>query len=102
MAVDRRPWTAVQGQARCPPAGSPGAPRESSPPNPARLRPMRSRRTGVLPAGERRAVGEDRVDLPALTAGGALHPELVLLGVAAGGAALVDRGEAQAGQPGLL
>ena len=52
--------------------------------------------------GEGRAVGEDGVDLPALAVGRALDPELVLLGVAAGGAALVDRGEAGRGEPGLL
>jgi hypothetical protein len=35
-------------------------------------------------------------------AGGAGDPELVLPGVAAGGVALVDRGQARSGEPGLL
>src|SRR3954451_19782242 len=63
---------------------------------------MSAARGGGGFGGEGRAVGEDGVDLPALAARGALHPELVLLRVAAGRAALVDRREAEGGQPGLL
>ena len=47
------------------------------------------------------AVLEHGVDLPGLAVGGALDPELVLLGVAARRAALVDRGQPVGGQPGL-
>src|SRR5690349_14875196 len=53
-------------------------------------------------AGEGRAVLEHGVDLPALAVRCALDPELVLLGVAAGGAALVDRGQTGLRQAGLL
>ena len=58
----------------------------------------------VLPrmAAELLAVLEDRVDLPALAVGRALDPELVLPRVATGGVALVDRGQADLGQPALL
>ena len=38
-------------------------------------------RAGLLLGTERRAVGEHGVDLPLLAVRGALHPELVLLGV---------------------
>ena len=48
------------------------------------------------------AVLEHGVDLPPLAVRGALDPELVLLGVAAGGAALVDRGQPLLGEAGLL
>src|SRR5579871_6457497 len=73
---------------------------------------MRAAATGVLPAvsvglrlvvaPERRAVGRYRVDLPLLAVRRTLYPELVLAGVTAGGIALVDRGQAGPGQPGLL
>src|SRR5690242_16957917 len=53
-------------------------------------------------AEERGAVGEHGVDLPPLAVRGALDPELVLLGVAAGGLTLVGRGEPEVGEPGLL
>src|SRR3712207_4787099 len=53
-------------------------------------------------AAEGRAVGQHRVDLPPLSAGGVLHPELLLLRVAAGRAALVDRRQALGGEAGLL
>src|SRR5436190_12176076 len=53
-------------------------------------------------AEEGRAVLEHGVDLPPLTVGCALDPELVLLRVATGGAALVDGGEPHAGEAGLL
>jgi hypothetical protein len=49
-----------------------------------------------------RAVGQHRVDLPLLAVRGALDPELVLFGVAAGRPALVDRGQAGGREPGLL
>ena len=66
-----------------------------------RPRRRRSSRRSPFARGEGRAVGEHGVDLPALAVGGALDPELVLLGVAAGDVALVDRGEPGRGQPGL-
>ena len=44
-------------------------------------------------APEARAVFQDGIDFPPLAVGGALDPELVLPGVAAGRVALVDRGE---------
>src|ERR1019366_8082934 len=47
----------------------------------------------VLLAMERLAVAQNRVDLPRLAVGRALHPELVLLGVAAGRRALIHRGQ---------
>jgi len=43
-------------------------------------------------------VGQDLVDLPSLVVRGALDPELVLFGVAACGAALIEGGEAILGQ----
>src|SRR5687767_7579158 len=43
-------------------------------------------------------VGEDRVDLPLLPVRRSLHPELVLLGVATGGAAFVHGGEPRCGE----
>ena len=56
---------------------------------------------GVL-AVEGLAVGQDRVNLPGPAVRCALDPELVLPGVAAGGVALVGRGEAGLGQARLL
>src|SRR5580704_7013060 len=53
-------------------------------------------------APEGGAVGQDGVDLPPFAAGSAGDPELVLPGVAAGGVALVDGGQAGLGEPGLL
>ena len=44
-------------------------------------------------APEGGAVGQDGVDLPPFAVGRSLDPELVLPGVAAGGVALVDRGQ---------
>src|SRR5437899_3403622 len=48
------------------------------------------------------AVAQDRVDLPGLAVGGALDPELVLLGVTARGLALAGGGQARPGQARLL
>src|SRR5450755_110771 len=64
----------------------------------------------VAPAGcrcrvvavEALAVGQDGVDLPGLAARGALDPELVLLGVAAGGVPLISGGKPGPGEAGLL
>ncbi len=53
-------------------------------------------------APESLAVGQDSVDLPPLAARGALDPELVLSGVAAGGVPFIDRSQAGLGEPGLL
>jgi len=58
--------------------------------------------TGFVVAVERLAVGKDGVDLPGPPVRCALDPELVLFGVAAGGAAFVDQGEALFREPGLL
>jgi hypothetical protein len=48
------------------------------------------------------AVGQDGVDLPGLAVGRALDPELVLLGVAAGGLASLGGRQARGGQARLL
>jgi hypothetical protein len=53
-------------------------------------------------AVEGRAVVQDGVELPGFAVRGVLDPELVLLGVAAGGVALVGQDEPGRGQPGLL
>jgi hypothetical protein len=53
-------------------------------------------------APEGGTVLEDRVDLPPLPVRGALDPELVLPRVAAGGLTLVDRGQPERGEAGLL
>jgi hypothetical protein len=53
-------------------------------------------------APEGLAVGQDGVDLPPLAAGGALDPELVLPGLAAGGVTLLVRSQADFGQASLL
>src|ERR1700722_11602427 len=61
--------------------------------------------TGLRPVvltPEGLAVGQDRVDLPPLTVRGALDPELVLPGVAAGGVPLARRGEPGLSDPGVL
>src|ERR1700750_2849595 len=53
-------------------------------------------------APEGGAVFQDGVNLPAFAPGGSGDPELVLPGVAAGGIALVDGGQASLGEPGLV
>src|SRR5262249_15144748 len=56
----------------------------------------------VTRAPEGWAVFLDGVDLPPLAVGRAGHPELVLLGIAAGALAFVDGGQAGLTEPGLL
>src|SRR5664279_4125677 len=53
-------------------------------------------------AEERGGVVQDGVDLPPFAVGCTVDPELVLLGVAAGGAPLVDGRKTGLGQSGLL
>src|SRR6185437_11875237 len=53
-------------------------------------------------AGEGVRVAEHGVDLPALAVRGLREPELVLLGVAAGAAAFVQRAHSSSTKPGLF
>src|SRR5208283_4709816 len=56
----------------------------------------------VVLAVKGRAVFQDRVELPGFAVRGVLDPELVLLGVAAGGVAFIRQVEPGGGQSGLL
>ena len=62
----------------------------------------RVRAAAAVLAPEGGTVFQDGVDLPLLPVRGVLHPELVLPCVAAGGAALVDRGQAGVGPAGFF
>jgi len=59
-------------------------------------------RLAVASGVEGGAVGQDGVDLPGLAVGRGLDPELVLLGVAAGGLACSGGRQARPGQARLL